>query len=167
MAFGTGAVKITPAHDENDYQCGKRHDLPMISIIDKAGLITGDCGQFAGMPRFTARVAVIEALKAKGKPRAAGGVTTEWWNYGVDCVLCAVCCASSTPSYWSDCASVCPSLPSFSSPFPFPVLPFPSARLVPMPHACTSMRLPRLFIHCHPSSVYDPPPHTCTHQQMF
>lgn len=66
MAFGTGAVKITPAHDENDYQCGKRHNLPMISIIDKKGNITNDCGEFSGMPRFKARVAVIQALKDKG-----------------------------------------------------------------------------------------------------
>ncbi len=39
MAFGTGAVKITPAHDVNDYECGQRHKLPMISVITKDGMI--------------------------------------------------------------------------------------------------------------------------------
>ncbi len=41
-----GAVKITPAHDQNDYECGKRHDLPFLTIIDDNGNITGDCGPF-------------------------------------------------------------------------------------------------------------------------
>ncbi|GFR81755.1 valine--tRNA ligase, partial [Elysia marginata] len=44
--FGTGAVKITPAHDHNDYELGKRHNLPFITIIDNNGLITGNCSQF-------------------------------------------------------------------------------------------------------------------------
>lgn len=42
-----GAVKITPAHDQNDYDCGKRHDLPFITMIDDEGNITNDCGQFS------------------------------------------------------------------------------------------------------------------------
>ncbi|CAL1537812.1 unnamed protein product [Lymnaea stagnalis] len=66
MSFGTGAVKITPAHDHNDYEVGKRHNLPFITIIDNNGLITGDCGHFTGMKRFDARKAVLEALKEKG-----------------------------------------------------------------------------------------------------
>lgn len=41
-----GAVKITPAHDPNDYEIGKRHNLPFINIIDEDGNITGDCGEF-------------------------------------------------------------------------------------------------------------------------
>lgn len=41
-----GAVKITPAHDHNDYEIGKRHNLPFINIIDEDGNITGDCGEF-------------------------------------------------------------------------------------------------------------------------
>lgn len=64
--FGTGAVKITPAHDHNDYDVGKRHDLPFINIIDDDGNITGDCGQFTGMKRFAARKAVLQALTEKG-----------------------------------------------------------------------------------------------------
>lgn len=66
MGFGTGAVKITPAHDHNDYEVGVRHSLPFITIVDDKGNITEDCGQFAGMRRFDARKAVTEALKEKG-----------------------------------------------------------------------------------------------------
>lgn len=65
MNFGTGAVKITPAHDHNDYEVGQRHDLPFVNIITDSGLITDDCGQFSGMKRFDARYAVLEALKQK------------------------------------------------------------------------------------------------------
>ncbi|KAG1659710.1 Valine--tRNA ligase [Nymphon striatum] len=61
--FGTGAVKITPAHDANDYEIGKRHNLPFINIIDDAGNMTATCEQFAGMKRFDARYAVLDALK--------------------------------------------------------------------------------------------------------
>ncbi|KAL4237118.1 Valine--tRNA ligase [Mactra antiquata] len=65
MEFGTGAVKITPAHDHNDYDVGVRHKLPFLTIIDDKGNITSDCGQFSGMKRFDARKAVLEALKEK------------------------------------------------------------------------------------------------------
>ncbi|XP_046570599.1 valine--tRNA ligase-like [Haliotis rubra] len=64
--FGTGAVKITPAHDHNDYEVGVRHKLEQLNIIDEKGNITGDCGQFTGMKRFDARKAVLQALKDKG-----------------------------------------------------------------------------------------------------
>ncbi|XP_063235743.1 valine--tRNA ligase isoform X1 [Bacillus rossius redtenbacheri] len=64
--FGTGAVKITPAHDPNDYEVGKRHNLPFLTIFSDEGIIVGDCGPFVGMKRFDARRAVIEALKEKG-----------------------------------------------------------------------------------------------------
>lgn len=47
MDFGTGAVKITPAHDANDFECGKRHNLPAINVIDDKGLIVAGCGQFS------------------------------------------------------------------------------------------------------------------------
>ncbi|XP_050524472.1 valine--tRNA ligase [Daktulosphaira vitifoliae] len=63
--FGTGAVKITPAHDPNDYEVGKRLNLPFITIFNDEGLIIGDCTQFNGMKRFEARKAVLEALKQK------------------------------------------------------------------------------------------------------
>ncbi|XP_002732116.2 valine--tRNA ligase [Saccoglossus kowalevskii] len=66
MEFGTGAVKITPAHDHNDYDIGKRHDLVFLTMIDDNGNITDVGGQFAGMKRFSARKSVLEALKEKG-----------------------------------------------------------------------------------------------------
>ncbi|CAD5123228.1 DgyrCDS11590 [Dimorphilus gyrociliatus] len=66
MEFGTGAVKITPAHDQDDYDVGKRNNLPSISILTDDGCMTSECGQFSNMKRFNARKAVLEALKAKG-----------------------------------------------------------------------------------------------------
>ncbi|CAK4081064.1 unnamed protein product [Aphanomyces euteiches] len=66
MSFGTGAVKITPAHDPNDYECGKRHNLEFITVIDDDGKINPNGGEFAGMMRYDARVAVEKALTAKG-----------------------------------------------------------------------------------------------------
>lgn len=66
MAFGTGAVKITPAHDPNDYDVGKRHNLPFINILNDDGTLNANAGEFQGMKRFSARRAVVEALKAKG-----------------------------------------------------------------------------------------------------
>ena len=53
MSFGTGAVKITPAHDPNDYATGKRHNLQCINILDDDGRMNTNGGQFAGQPRFT------------------------------------------------------------------------------------------------------------------
>ncbi len=53
MSFGTGAVKITPAHDPNDYATGKRHNLQCINILDDDGRMNANGGQFAGQPRFT------------------------------------------------------------------------------------------------------------------
>ena len=64
--FGTGAVKITPAHDPNDYDCGKRNNLQFITIFTDDGNITHNCGQFSGMKRFDARKAVLAALQEKG-----------------------------------------------------------------------------------------------------
>lgn len=65
--FGTGAVKITPAHDPNDFEVGKRHKLEFINIFTDDGKINDNGGsEFAGMPRFKAREAVTESLKKKG-----------------------------------------------------------------------------------------------------
>lgn len=66
MNFGTGAVKITPAHDPNDYDVGKRHNLPFITIFSDEGIIIGDYGKFTGMKRFDARKAVLAELKELG-----------------------------------------------------------------------------------------------------
>ncbi|XKL60308.1 hypothetical protein PGB90_001324 [Kerria lacca] len=64
--FGTGAVKISPAHDKNDYEVGIRHNLAFITIFSDDGRIIGNYGKFTGMKRFDARVAVLETLKENG-----------------------------------------------------------------------------------------------------
>ncbi len=64
--FGTGAVKITPAHDFDDYAVAQRHALPMISILDEDARLTEGAGEFAGMDRYDARAAVVAALAAMG-----------------------------------------------------------------------------------------------------
>ncbi|GFR43813.1 hypothetical protein Agub_g4939 [Astrephomene gubernaculifera] len=66
MAFGTGAVKVTPAHDPNDFATGKRHGLEFINIFDDNGLINAQGGPFEGQPRFKARVTVVDMLREKG-----------------------------------------------------------------------------------------------------
>jgi len=65
--FGTGAVKVTPAHDPNDFEIGIRHNLSMPSIMDTRGRITGTGTQFDGMDRFEARTRVREALADQGR----------------------------------------------------------------------------------------------------
>jgi len=64
--FGTGAVKITPAHDPNDFEVGKRHGLPQIDVMTDDGKMSAAAGPYAGMERFAARKKVIEDLKALG-----------------------------------------------------------------------------------------------------
>ena len=66
MEFGTGAVKITPAHDPNDYECGKRNNLEFITMLASDGSINENGAPFTGMMRYDARIAVEEALKEKG-----------------------------------------------------------------------------------------------------
>jgi valyl-tRNA synthetase len=65
-AFGTGAVKVTPAHDPNDFEIGRRHDLPSITVLDEHGNVTAH-GPFLGMDRFEARPAVVAALRSDGR----------------------------------------------------------------------------------------------------
>jgi valyl-tRNA synthetase len=97
MKFGTGAVKVTPAHDFNDFATGKRHQLEEISIFDLAGNMNENAGPFQGLDRKRARTAVKKALDEKGLARGSkphkltlprcqrsGGVvepmiSTQWW----------------------------------------------------------------------------------------
>ncbi len=65
-SFGTGCVKITPAHDTNDFEMGKRHDLPFINVMNKDGSMNENAGEFEGLDRFDARKAVVVALEAAG-----------------------------------------------------------------------------------------------------
>src|SRR5258708_38274307 len=64
--FGTGALKITPAHDPNDFQIGKRHTLPELVVIDEGGLMNDNAGDFRGLDRFEARQRIVEALRDAG-----------------------------------------------------------------------------------------------------
>lgn len=66
MEFGTGAVKITPAHDPNDYDLGLRHNLPMVTVIDDDGKLNDNAGKFAGLDRIEARKPIEEELKKLG-----------------------------------------------------------------------------------------------------
>lgn len=67
MEFGTGCVKITPAHDPNDFEVGKRHDLPVIHMMnDDATIAEGIGGKYAGMDRYEARKAMVADLEAQG-----------------------------------------------------------------------------------------------------
>jgi valyl-tRNA synthetase len=65
--FGTGAVKVTPAHDPNDFEIGLRHNLPMPTMLDTKGRIAGTGTQFDGQDRFEARVKIREALAVQGR----------------------------------------------------------------------------------------------------
>jgi valyl-tRNA synthetase len=64
--FGTGAVKVTPAHDPNDFEIGRRHDLPNLTIMDERANITAH-GPFEGLDRFEARPAIVAALREQGR----------------------------------------------------------------------------------------------------
>ena len=64
--FGTGAVKVTPAHDPDDFEIGRRHGLPSLTILDEHGRVTAH-GPFEGLDRFEARPAVVAALRADGR----------------------------------------------------------------------------------------------------
>ncbi len=65
-AFGTGAVKVTPAHDPNDFQMGKRHNLLEVAVIDEDAKITAAGGPYAGLDRFKARARIVEQLEREG-----------------------------------------------------------------------------------------------------
>ena len=64
--FGTGCVKVTPAHDPNDFEMGQRHSLPLINIMNKDGTLNENAGSFQGQDRFVARKNVVQRLEAEG-----------------------------------------------------------------------------------------------------
>jgi valyl-tRNA synthetase len=66
MEFGTGVVKVTPAHDQNDYEVGKRHNLEFIKVFDEKGILNEYCGEFAGLERLEARPVIVKALENSG-----------------------------------------------------------------------------------------------------
>ena len=66
VEFGTGCVKVTPAHDPNDFEMGDRHHLPFINIMNKDGTLNDNAGEFAGEDRYVARKNVVEKLETEG-----------------------------------------------------------------------------------------------------
>ncbi len=66
MSFGTGAVKVTPAHDTNDYEVGKRHELEFITVFDEKGILNERCGKFNGLERLSARDQIVAELERLG-----------------------------------------------------------------------------------------------------
>ncbi|MCH5275481.1 MAG: valine--tRNA ligase [Lachnospiraceae bacterium] len=66
MEFGTGVVKITPAHDPNDFEVGKRHNLPIVNIMNDDATINKNGGKFEGMDRYEARAAIVKELEEMG-----------------------------------------------------------------------------------------------------
>jgi valyl-tRNA synthetase len=64
--FGTGAVKVTPGHDPNDFDMGRRHSLPTISVIDRLGRMTTEAGPYAGLDRLECRKRIVDELKGSG-----------------------------------------------------------------------------------------------------
>ena len=66
MEFGTGIVKVTPAHDQNDYEVGKRHDLEFITVFDEKGILNDFAGEFKGLERLEARDIIVKRLDEEG-----------------------------------------------------------------------------------------------------
>jgi valyl-tRNA synthetase len=64
--FGSGAVKVTPAHDANDYEMSRRHNLPKVTVIDASGRMTSEAGPYAGMDRFECRQKLVQRLAEEG-----------------------------------------------------------------------------------------------------
>ena len=64
--FGTGALKVTPGHDVTDFEIGRRHDLPVITIIGQDGRMAGEAGEYAGMERFQCRTKIVQQLQDEG-----------------------------------------------------------------------------------------------------
>ena len=66
MEFGTGVVKVTPAHDQNDYEVGKRHDLEFITVFDEKGILNDYAEEFKGLERIEAREIIVKRLEEEG-----------------------------------------------------------------------------------------------------
>ena len=78
--FGTGALKVTPGHDPNDFEIGRRHGLEEVQVIGEDGRMTADAGRFAGLTVAQAREAVVAALELEGRI-----VAREPYRHAVPC----------------------------------------------------------------------------------
>lgn len=96
IEFGTGAVKITPAHDPNDFEVGLRHNLPVINVLTDDAKITGDYPKYAGMDRYEARRAIVADLEAEGAL-----VSTEEYSHNVGtCYRCGTTVEPKVSKQW-------------------------------------------------------------------
>ena len=94
--FGTGVVKITPAHDPNDFEVGLRHNLPVINVLTDDAKITDDYPKYAGMDRYEARKAIVADLQAEGAL-----VKTEDYNHNVGtCYRCGTTVEPRVSKQW-------------------------------------------------------------------
>lgn len=94
--FGTGALKVTPAHDRDDYEIGLRHDLPRIKVIDDQGVMNENAGVYAGLDRFACRTKVVEDLAAQGLIE-----TIEDYQHAVGrCYRCGTVVEPTTSKQW-------------------------------------------------------------------
>ena len=94
--FGTGVVKITPAHDPNDFEVGLRHNLPVINVLTDDAKITADYPKYAGMDRYEARKAIVADLKAEGAL-----VKVEDYNHNVGtCYRCGTTVEPKVSKQW-------------------------------------------------------------------
>jgi len=96
MSFGTGALKITPAHDPNDFEIGNRHGLASVKVIDDNGFMTEGAGEFKGLERNACRKAALKALKAQGLLEK-----TESYQHGVGhCYRCKTVVEPNLSKQW-------------------------------------------------------------------
>ena len=96
MDFGTGVVKITPAHDPNDFEVGARHNLPIINVMTDDAKITDDYPKYAGMDRYEARKAIVADLEAEGAL-----VKVEDYNHNVGtCYRCGTTVEPRVSKQW-------------------------------------------------------------------
>ncbi len=78
--FGTGCVKITPAHDPNDFEVGRRHNLEEINILNDDATINELGGKYAGMDRYEARKAMVKIWKEAGTSGKGSSAQPQRWN---------------------------------------------------------------------------------------
>ena len=96
MDFGTGVVKITPAHDPNDFEVGLRHNLPVINVMTDDAKITDDYPKYAGMDRYEARKAIVKDLEAEGAL-----IKVEDYNHNVGtCYRCGITVEPKVSTQW-------------------------------------------------------------------
>ena len=94
--FGTGVVKVTPAHDPHDYEVGRRHGLPRVTVIGDDGRMTAEAGPYAGMDRFLCRKKLVEQLQSEGLL-----VKTEAYAHSVgQCDRCATVVEPKVSMQW-------------------------------------------------------------------